>query len=132
MLSSSSNKSGTSRGLFYEAVMHVVMAKGGRFEYKIVDVPCSVPSGGRGAQTAQRISALQLELDKATEDARMKEGTLADAPLEMTVPQLERSYFQGGSKISIGGFGITLSIWDNGPRYFQPDNDFHPLMDACR
>ena len=48
--------------------MHVIMAKGGKFEYKIVDVPCSVPSGGRGAPTAQRISALQLELDKATED----------------------------------------------------------------
>jgi hypothetical protein len=60
--------------------MHVIIAKGGKFEYKIVDVPCSVPSGGRGAPTAQRISALQLELVKATEDARMKEGTLADAP----------------------------------------------------
>lgn len=112
--------------------MHVVMAKGGKFEYKIVDVPCSVPSGGRGAQTAQRISAFELELDKATKDARIKERTLADAPLEMTVLQLERSSFQGGSKLSIGGFGITLSSWDNGPRYFQPDNDFHPLMDACR
>jgi hypothetical protein len=130
MLSSSSNENSSARGLFYEAVMHLVVAKGGKFEYKIVDVPCSVPaSGKKGALTAKRISALQLELDKATEDARKKEGTLAGAPLEMTFPQLERLFFQGGSKLSIGGFGIAVSCCTS-QCYLRPDNNFHPLMDA--
>lgn len=112
--------------------MHVVMAKGGRFEFRIVDVPCSISaSGKRGALKAERIKALQLELDKATEDARRKEGILPTAPLEMTVPQLERLSFKGGSKVSIGGFGITASQCTS-PCYLKPENDVHPVIDACR
>ena len=86
-LASPSNTNSSSRGHFFEAVMHAVVSSGGSFEYRLVDVPCGVPaSGGHGPPTNERRDALQVALDNATAEARSAGGIEPGAPLQMTVP----------------------------------------------
>ncbi len=129
-LASPLNTNSSSRGHFFEAVMHAVMRSGGSFEYRLVDVPCDVPpSGQRGWRSTERFSALQAALDKATDQARIAGGIASGAPLRMTVPQLVEKAFKGGSNSNIGDFDIAAKCAS--PCYLRPNNDIHPVIDAC-
>ena len=77
--------------------MHILMAKGGRFEFKMADVPYRQPAKEKTKRGKN--SPLRQELDNSTQDARRKEGieSLPDVPLQMTLPQLETLLFEGGS-----------------------------------
>ena len=130
-LASPSNTNSSSRGHFFEAVMHAIVSNGSSFEYKLIDVPCGVPaSGKRGQATAERRSALQIALDDAAAEARTVGGIMPGAPLRMTAPQLEQQLFVGGSNVNIGNFGSAAKQCV-GQCYLRPDNGIHPVIDAC-
>ena len=130
-LASPSNINSSSRGHFFEAVMHAVVSNGSSFEYKLVDVPCSVPaSGKRGTPSTERNSALQIALDNATAEARADGGIAPGALLRMTVPQLKVLVFKGGSNVNIGDFSGAAKKCAS-PCYLRPNNGIHPVIDAC-
>ena len=130
-LASPSNRNSSSRGHFFEAVMHTVVSNGGSFEYKFVDVPCGVPaSGKRGQPTAKRRNALQIALDNATAEARTVGGIAPGEPMRMTAPQLEQQLFVGGSNVNIGDFSGAAKMCAS-PCYLRPNNGIHPVIDAC-
>lgn len=130
-LASPSNTNSSSRGHFFEAVMHAVVSNGGSFEYKLVDVPCGVPaSDSRGRPSTERHNALQIALDKATAEAQADGGIAPGALLRMTVPQLKVQVFKGGSNVNIGDFG-SVAMQCASPCYLRPDNGIHPVIDAC-
>jgi hypothetical protein len=130
-LASPTNINSSSRGHFFEIVMHANVRNGGSFEFKFVDVPCGVlASGKRGQPTVERRSALHIALDSATEEARTGGGIAPGAPLRMTLPQLEQQLFVGGSGTDIGDFSSAAKQCAN-PCYLRPNNDFHPVIDAC-
>jgi hypothetical protein len=130
-LASPSNTNSSSRGHFFEAVMHAIVSNGGSFLYKLVDVPCNVPaSAKRGPPTAERRKALQIALDNATVQAQTVGGTAPGTPLRMTVPQLEQQLFEGGSNVTIGDFSKAAKQC-TAPCYLRPSNDVHPVIDAC-
>jgi hypothetical protein len=130
-LASPSNPNNSVRGNFFEAVMHARVCSGGSFQYKFVDVPCGVPATGlRGKPTKKRTEALQTALDAATAEARTAGGIAKRAPLQMTVPKMETHSFAGGSQVNIGDFGQTAEQCPS-PSYLRPDNEFHPVIDAC-
>ena len=130
-LASPSNTNSSSRGHFFEAVMHAVVSNGGSFEYKLVDVPCDVPASGRpGRLTTERRNALQIALDNANAEAQADGGIAPGAPLRMTVPQLRAQVFKGGYNVNIGDFG-SVAMQCASPCYLRPNNDIHPVIDAC-
>ena len=130
-LASSSNTNSSSRGHSFEAMMHSVVCYGSSYEYKIVDVPCDVlASDHPGRPSDKRRTSLQTALDTATDEAQTAEGVAPGGSLRLKNPKLEEQYFTGGSSISIGGFNSAATQCSS-PCYLRPNNDVHPVIDAC-
>ena len=130
-LASPSNVNSSSRGRFFETVMHTILSSGGSFEYKIVDVPCNIPaSGSRGQPTSEFCNAQQTALEGATADARTSGGIAPGSPLRMHVTPLEVVEFIGGSNVNIGNFGSVAKQCAS-PCYLRPYDAAHPVIDAC-
>lgn len=130
-LASPLNTRSTLRGQIFEATAHLAVRNGGSFEYKFVDVPCSVPATGkRGAPSGPRLTALQAALDQATAEAATIVGTVPGKVLRLTVPKLELKVFTAGKKKAIGDFQNAAKLCAS-PSYLQPDDRGHPVIDAC-
>jgi hypothetical protein len=123
LLASSSNANSSSRGHFYEVLMHSVMRSGGRMEYRFLDVPCDVPApSGAGRPSAKRTAALQA--------AKRAEEEAPDAPLFLPLPPLPEQLFAASSQGSTASFEKAAGRSQNA-RYLRPDGPSHPIFDAC-
>ena len=70
-------------------------------------------------------------MDKAAVETLWTVGGIAPgASLRMTSPQLEQQHFAGGSNVNIGDFSSAAQQCAS-PCYLRPDNDIHPVIDAC-
>ena len=130
-LASPTNVNSSSRGYYFEVLVHAAISSGGLFEYKFCDVPCSVPaSGTSGKPSRKRTSTLLAALDAATTEAAVAAGATSGEPLRLTVPHLEERVFTAGSPTSIGDFGAATDKCVS-PSYLLPNGISHPVIDAC-
>ena len=130
-LASPLNTSSSSRGQFFELLMHPIICSGGTFDFRFVDVPSVVPPDkGKGRPTTISKNAMEKALKSATSKELAAQGSAPGLSLQLTIQTLEEVIFRGGMQADLGDFCAAVKGCSS-PAYLRPDNAVHSAIDAC-
>ncbi|EFJ52637.1 hypothetical protein VOLCADRAFT_85820 [Volvox carteri f. nagariensis] len=110
-------------GLFWEPYAHQAFIKGGKFEYKVLSVPSSVPRTGKQGRPR-----------KAVREEREMAVTAATGGKSMVMTQkpLEQVQFLVADKPEDIDVHFREAVESRtAPAYLQPSHGRHPCIDAC-